>query len=94
MESHHDIDRGGSGCHPGLVRRKSRLLFRLYPLLLVLSRVSGRLGRVLLVLLWSVFDDIRHCQLSMVYRFCRVLEDPRARSEYAMERQRCRDAQG
>ena len=53
-----------------------RLLLRLYPLLLLLSRLSRHLGYLLLVLLRPLLHHLCRRQLPLVPRFCRILEDP------------------
>ena len=53
-----------------------RLLLRLHPLLLLLSRLSRHLGYLLLVLLRPLLHHLCRRQLPLVPRFCRILEDP------------------
>ena len=70
-----------------------RLLFCLYPLLLLLSRLSRHLGHLLLVLLRPLLHHLCRRQLPLVPGFCRILEDPRNRFEPTMERQGGRGAE-
>src|SRR5699024_7613095 len=73
--------------------QSGRLLFCLYPLLLLLSRLPRHLGYLLLVLLRPLLHHFRRRQLPLVPGFCRILEDPRSRFESTMECQRGRGAE-
>lgn len=70
------------------------VLLCVYPFLFVFSGCASRMGNHLLVIFRSILCQLRSSQLSLVHRFCRVLEDPRDRLEPAVECQRGWSAKG